>query len=479
MRELFKAYDEKVLKSKPLVWITGLHWLFPLAILLCLLSYSFGWCMPYSVNLTRQEVEGFIFPVAWITGVCVVILLVIFFIRQIRFDALRVHHNLPYKKPYLHFFIFLITLSSITAIPHLASLGGLHKCRYSIDESVVRSDLAVLDNGVAHFVLDQKKIFYSQAQYDNLPLGLRQMAVEHHNDADQAIYKSGRYTLPLYNLIGDSIYFSRKKMNHYSRSRNIEALSLEDAKVEIEEFKKVAYKYGGRFKDLTPREHIDQMLLFIQQGSVLNFNDNNQTYNTIMNHDELRQHYSLHDDILDAGDSLFYAGPWKFWKYYLLLPFLLSLLLYVLCAVKLMDFGWALLVGSLTFVFGGILTGLSIALGLISNSHNELEWFWLVLITAFLLTYLFIIHFSALRSVIKRAFAIALHILTPVIFWFYWILGDELHEVYNVDFGTDHYEILDENSYYALGYSLLLVICLISISLFNRHYTKQYVHPKS
>jgi hypothetical protein len=435
--------------------------------------------MPYSVNLTRQEVEGFIFPVAWITGVCVVILLVIFFMRQIRFDALRVHHSLPYKKPYLHFFIFLITLSSITAIPHLASLGGLHKCRYSIDESVVRSDLAVLDNGVAHFVLDQKKIFYSQSEYTELPLVLQQIAIEIDVEGNGNEYH--RYSLPCYNLIGDSIYLSLKSMNNQYAYFSLEALSLEDAKVEIEEFKKVAYKYGGRFKDLTPREHIDQMLLFIQQGSVLNFNDNNQTYNTIMNHDELRQHYSLHDDILDAGDSLFYAGPWKFWKYYLLLPFLLSLLLYVLCAVKLMDFGWALLVGSLTFVFGGILTGLSIALGLISNSHNELEWFWLVLITAFLLTYLFIIHFSALRSVIKRAFAIALHILTPVIFWFYWILGDELHEVYNynADFGTDHYEILDENSYYALGYSLLLVICLISISLFNRHYTKQYVHPKS
>jgi hypothetical protein len=76
MKKLFKSYDEQVLKSKPLIWITALHWILPLALILCVLTYLYGWFLPYSIELTSSKVGDFINPAVWITTVCVIILLV-------------------------------------------------------------------------------------------------------------------------------------------------------------------------------------------------------------------------------------------------------------------------------------------------------------------------------------------------------------------------------------------------------------------
>jgi hypothetical protein len=479
MKELFKSYDEQVLKSKPLIWITALHWILPLALILCVLTYLYGWFLPYSIELTSSKVGDFIYPAVWIATVCVIILLVVYFIRQLRFNALRLHHSLPYKKPYLHFFIFLITIFTFTAIPHMASLGALHKCQFSIDEYEVASELGVLERGITHFVANERFINYRQSQYDTLSNILKKKIIEENISENNERWNS-EYKQPSYFVADDTVYLIRCSMNSYSYNHygDLGYLTLAEAKKEISDFRKVANKYGGRFSNRTPMEHIRERADYSEKGIVLHYSENSGDYNAIKNLSELNKHYSLHQDILQKDNS-FYAGSWSFWKYYFTLPFFLSLLLYILSASQRVDLGWALLVGALSFVIGGVLTGLFSVLTSFSWEQHALEWFWLLMISAFLIIYLYIIHGSSLRSGIKRAFAIALHLLSPILFWFYWVLGDEIHASRNQDEMYDlHQEVLPSAVYYDLGYLLLIAVCLVGIYLFNRYYTQRYVYPK-
>jgi len=476
MKKLFKSYDEQVLKSKPLIWITALHWILPLALILCVLTYLYGWFLPYSIELTSSKVGDFINPAVWITTVCVIILLVVYFIRQLRFNAPRLHHSLPYKKPYLHFFIFLITIFTFTAIPHMAPLGALHKCQFSIDEYEVASELGILERGITHFAANNRMDYHSPVDLDTLSMSTKENATLM-SDAQHSgsIY----YNQLSYSQVGDSIHLARVSMNYYyNNSNTLEVISLIEAKEEVRLFKEVAFKYGGRFSNRTPMEHIRERADYSEKGIVVNYSENSSDYNAIKNLLELNRHYSLHQDILQKDNS-FYAGSLSFWKYYFILPFFLSLLLYILSASQRVDLGWALLVGALSFVIGGVLTGLFSVLTSFSWEQRALEWFWLFMISTFLIIYLYIIHGSSFRSGIKRAFAIALHLLSPIVFWFYWILGDEIHESRNQGEMYDlHQEVLPSDVYYDLGYLLLIVVCLVGIYLFNRYYTRRYVYPK-
>lgn len=479
MKQLFKSYDEKVLKSKPLVWITALHWILPLAIMLCIFTYLYGWFLPYNLELTTNKVGDFIYPAIWITVISVIILIVVYFIRQVRFNALRVHHSLPYQKPYLHFLVFLTTLIGITAIPHLASLGALHKCQFSIDEEAVADELDILELGIMHFVANARFTNYSKSQYDTLPDVLKKKIIEENSSDDQERWHL-EYKQPSYFVVDDTVYLTRSSMNSYNYNNygDLTYITVEEAKKEISDFRKVAHKYGGRFKDITPMRQIIDRAAFSENGVVINYsNSSEEDFNTIINEYDLKQHYSLHRAIL-AKDKMFYAGSWSFWKYYFILPFFLSLLLFILSATRLADFGWSLLIGSLTFVFGGILTGLFTVLTSFRHDEFGLEWFGLVLITVFLVIYLYLIHYSSIASVHKRAFAIALHLLTPFVFWFYWMLGDELHACRDgYKMCSSHQEVMSSSAYLDLGYVILLLVCMGSIYLFNRYYTKQYVHP--
>lgn len=479
MIQLFKSYDEKILKSKPLVWITALHWILPLAIILCVLTYLYGWFLPYDIELTSNEVGDFIYPAIWITVICVIILVVVYFIRQIRFNALRVHHSLPYQKPYLHFFIFLITLIGITAIPHMASLGALHKSQSSIDQDTVAADLEILDLGVTHFVAKERFINYSESQYDTLNEVLKKKIIKENSSENNESWHS-EYKLPSYFIKSDTVYLTRSSMSGYNYNNygDLLFITLAQAKKEIADFRIVAQKYGGRFKDITPMQQILDRATFSENGAVVNYNNSSyQDFNSIHNEYDLKQHYSLHKSIL-AKDKMFYAGSWSFWKYYFILPFFLSLLLYVLSVTKLSDFGWSLLISSLTFVFGGILSGLFSVLTSFDYSQFGSEWFYLVLMSVFLLIYIYIIHYSSIASSRKRTFAIALHLLVPFIFWFYWLLGDELHECrYGYEMCTSHEEVMSSSAYMDLGYFLLVLACTASVYLFNRYYTQQYVNP--
>jgi hypothetical protein len=477
MKELFKSYDEQVLKSKPLIWITALHWILPLALILCVLTYLYGWFLPYSIELTSSKVGDFIYPAVWIASVCVIILLVVYFIRQLRFNALRLHHSLPYKKPYLHFFIFLIIIFTFTAIPHMASLGALHKCQFSIDEYEVASELGILERGITHFAANNRMDYHSLADFDTLSVSKKERATLR-IDAQRNGYTYDEYKRHSYSQVGDSIHLARVSMKYNNSSNTLEVISLIEAKEEVRLFKEVAFKYGGRFSNRTPMEHIRERADYSEKGIVVSYSDNSGDYNAIKNLSELNKHYSLHQDILQKDNS-FYAGSWSFWKYYVTLPFFLSLLLYILSASQRVDLGWALLVGAISFVIGGVLTGLFSVLTSFSWEQHALEWFWLLMISTFLIIYLYIIHGSSLRSGIKRAFAIALHLLSPILFWFYWVLGDEIHASRNQDAMYDlHQEVLPSAVYYDLGYLLLIVVCLVGIYLFNRYYTQQYVYPR-
>jgi uncharacterized membrane protein (DUF485 family) len=358
----------------------------------------------------------------------------------------------------------------------MAPLGALHKCQFSIDEYEVASELGILERGITHFAANNRMDYHSPVDLDTLSMSTKENATLM-SDAQHSgsIY----YNQLSYSQVGDSIHLARVSMNYYyNNSNTLEVISLIEAKEEVRLFKEVAFKYGGRFSNRTPMEHIRERADYSEKGIVVNYSENSSDYNAIKNLLELNRHYSLHQDILQKDNS-FYAGSLSFWKYYFILPFFLSLLLYILSASQRVDLGWALLVGALSFVIGGVLTGLFSVLTSFSWEQRALEWFWLFMISTFLIIYLYIIHGSSFRSGIKRAFAIALHLLSPIVFWFYWILGDEIHESRNQGEMYDlHQEVLPSDVYYDLGYLLLIVVCLVGIYLFNRYYTRRYVYPK-
>ena len=178
--------------------------------------------------------------------------------------------------------------------------------------------------------------------------------------------------------------------------------------------------------------------------------------------------------------SPFKCTTWKFWKGYLFLALYLSVLMFILSSVKLVDFGWALLTGSLTAISYAIINGLSFMDFV--RPDGFVEFFNLILLSIYVCIYLWIMFSKRIKNGVKKAFGIAFQFFIPHVIYAYFGLFDEIHDCpyprmdYNID-PCEGYEYFGRESYYMVAMAVCLLAVAIGIWFFNRYYTRRYVYP--
>lgn len=125
--ELFKSIDSKLLKQNPLSWIYGLHIFPPLIIVCIVLFWLFGFASPVDPEMPYWKIEESVSVLSLLATLISITLLVLFFLRQSRFNKARIHHSLPYQNVIKNFIAFILIIAGIILIRFAPTLGLLYK----------------------------------------------------------------------------------------------------------------------------------------------------------------------------------------------------------------------------------------------------------------------------------------------------------------------------------------------------------------
>jgi hypothetical protein len=503
MIQNFKNWDRKIAKNYPKVWVLGLHIYLPVIILTWLVFYGLGWMISTDPLPTRSRVNEFSEQLTLYSILPTIVIGILYFIRQIRFNALRVHHHLPFKNPYSHFAAFLLICVLFTSIPQAAHFGLYHRMKTSINEDVFKEDLIHLNNGYTHFYQSDfsRSVF---EKYDNIPevVGVTDsdsgsnlyeysdgtIASSYKVRGENRIRSTYRLNETQDSLIlfrsqvtssGDYYYYYESDYTGKRSSSGWDTISLAAAADEIQMFASRSPFYKGNLEKVDFSRIVSDHIAY--NADQMELEQKHQT-----NFDKFIDGSRFREIVGTNAQAAFQQRPFRctkidFWMWYVFLALYLSVFMFILSSVKLVDFGWALLVGSISAVTYGIINGLSFMD--FERPEGFFEVFNLMLLTMYVFIYVGVMFSKRVKNGIKKAFAIAFHVFVPHVILAYFALFDELHECpyhRSYDDVIDpclNYEYFDRDGYFivALGVSLLSVA--IGIWFFNRYYTRRYVYP--
>ena len=124
--------------------------------------------------------------------------------------------------------------------------------------------------------------------------------------------------------------------------------------------------------------------------------------------------------------------------------------------------------GSLTAVFGGIITALYALVTYSSRDYFEIYFLCLVIIFG-----------RQFKNAIRTYFAIAMRAYVPILILILFAIGEELHKCRYAAYDdySYHNELFTRSEYEILIYAKVVFWTILSVYLFNRVYRKNYVHP--
>ena len=496
MRQRFKKWDRSIAKRFPKLWVLGLHIYVPVILAVWLLFYAMGWTMSGEPLPTQGAVNDYADKLLLYSILPTIVIGVLYFIRQIKFNALRVHHHLPFKNPFIHYFTFLLVCVLFTAIPMTSHLGLYHNMSSTIHEREFNDDLSHLNRGIVHFYQDE----YARTVFEayDYPAVANSSAIEGTVEAAawqtvESIAVSGENRIRStyrWNETKDSLilyrsYLERDDDYYYSGERVVngsywDTISVAQAHLEIAEFKNRAAKYNGEIEALEPDELIKNHIAH-NEFQMTRIGVDQEQFDLLLDVTRFKEVVGTHARI-SFRETPFKCSEWSFWNSYLFLGLYLSFLLFILSSVKLADFGWALLAGSLTAVSYGIIIGL-VLMNSSNGYHDQTEEYLnLILLTVFTLGYLWVMCGRRFKNGLKKAFGIAFQVFLPHLVMCFFALFDALHTCpYTPDY-PDHepclgYEYFQNDEYYLVGMCLSIAFAILGIWFFNRYYKKRYVYP--
>lgn len=383
----------------------------------------------YSVEDSYEQIAvGMILPV--------ILLVILFVIRQAKYNAIRVHQFLPYKKRFGVFLTFWGILFMISSLPMAVYFGSWFTPGLNHSSSDFQQDFAVLENNYVHFKI--KRCFGNFTESEQVIEG-------NYDD-----FKTEPFVCD-YRLKAneDSLILLRYNwgyFNYYNGSPTV--ISVPQALEEIEEFIKVARKYGALIKVDDPRVILDNNLsgeetdwIYEESGAMYNRVSNAERFETNIN---VNQAYKQHRNVF-----VMFNG--EFWRYYSLVGFTLAFLLIIFCSVERAEFGWSMLVCALMPTAYGIILGLLALLDILDGEGGARVLLFLFVAGAVFMA------FGNFRPRLKRIFGISLNIFLPLVLPIIF-MGD--------DFDEDAYVV----------FSFLLGLGLTA--LFTSYYKMQYLHPR-
>jgi hypothetical protein len=126
---LFKSIDNKLLKSYPKVWILGLHIFIPILLVLLPLMFLVGYATPIDKSISQWSLVEDLTPIVLLVTLVAITLLVLFTIRQIKFNSSRIHHTLPYKNLLGNILSYVLIIGGILFLKYAPVYGLLAKCK--------------------------------------------------------------------------------------------------------------------------------------------------------------------------------------------------------------------------------------------------------------------------------------------------------------------------------------------------------------
>ncbi len=460
--DAFRRFDDKLLRSRPVLWVLGVHIYIPLVVVISIILTLIGATYSLSPLPRWSDYRDFYASTNLIMVLPTITLAILFIIRQVKFNSKRIHTSLPYTYSFRTFLYYIAVFAFITAMPMAANVGAFLRAELELNDETYSQDREILDNGYAHMyrlknAVDNGEVY----EYD----------YDRYNDPR-------RYTMYKYNLTRDSIIFFRSSMSSYYGNGQLDTISLEQARQEIRDFRAIAIKYGARFEHKSEDEII-RTNCFAPKVYLRNSKDDHVAYNHIGFNDDFQRaiNYNEHYEVYNGP---FFVGDIYFWKYYLLIALGIAVLLIVLCSVRIAHFGWAMLISALQpTVFGILFALLEFAL---PNFHNDEETFILILLILFTSLAIFVAFFSNFKSTFRKAYAISLHIYVPFIVPMFMALIRDLRDCCSRRYAEVHcecVELLTNEAFREVVVIASVASALLATWVFGRFYRKIYINPQS
>ncbi|MFT5512482.1 MAG: hypothetical protein ACI8SE_000880, partial [Bacteroidia bacterium] len=400
MRALFKKLDHQMLEKYPNLWVLGVHIYIPILAILYIIIALIGLIYPLKPLPDFYHYEDFFNNISVTMSLPTILLFVVFVIRQVKFNSRRVHLSLPFRHSFLVFVYFMVLTLGITALPFIGNLAGYVKTNAVLDKAQFELDESAMEEGFAHFYLQKN---YIDDPEDCAEAEARGYYIDEYGDHRH----NTRYEL---NKTRDSLILYRDFVD-YSYDQGLDTISLDQAYNEIEAFIAVAGKYEGGVTLSNPVS-IVQANLSSDRFYTKFENNFAPAFNHLKNYGRFDNNINFHNRLINKR-SFFYPLEWEFWRFYFLLTLALSVLLIILCSVNIAEFGWGMLVVALhPTVFG--IVGALVAFMFQDVSGEKAAVIGIVLLLLFTLNAYIIAFFKGFKPSLRRAFAIACHIYTPI-----------------------------------------------------------------
>ncbi|MFT7590866.1 MAG: hypothetical protein ACI9UJ_000784, partial [bacterium] len=203
-------------------------------------------------------------------------------------------------------------------------------------------------------------------------------------------------------------------------------------------------------------------------------------FNHLKNYGRFDNNINFHNRLINKR-SFFYPLEWEFWRFYFLLTLALSVLLIILCSVNIAEFGWGMLVVALhPTVFG--IVGALVAFMFQDVSGEKAAVIGIVLLLLFTLNAYIIAFFKGFKPSLRRAFAIACHIYTPIAAAILLFLLKEASNCCFIDNNwreyCDCYLPCTSDEFDLIVLSVVVFGAIVSTFFFGRYYKKQYTNPQ-
>ena len=468
MKAYFKKIDHHLLQKYPNLWVLGVHIYIPIILALYLIIGIAG--LLYLLNPLPEfyRYRDFFENMSVTMILPTILLVVIFIIRQVKFNSKRVHLSLPYKQQFLVFLYFIFLFLSITTLPFVGNITAYIKTSIALDETQFSEDVKIMQRGFVHFYLEKS---YVDDPEDCVEAEANGFYVDDYGD--HRSYK--RYEL---NDTKDSLIVYRHFVD-YSYNNDLDTISLDQAYLEIDSFIALSHKYQGDVTMVDPLQIVNTNLK--TDRFYTKFEKNvRPAFSYLQDYGAFDNNINFHNKVINKG-SFFFPLEWDFWRGYMFVTLVLAILLIILCSVNIAEFGWGMLVVALHPTVFGIVAALVAFLfrDVDGEMASTLGMFLLLLFTANAYFFAFNKRF---KPALRRAFAIACHIYTPVVACLLIVLFKEASDCCYLDASyrqnCDCFLPFTRNQYNLMTLYTLLFGALISTYFFGRYYKKQYVNPQ-
>lgn len=468
LKSLFTKIDHRMLEKYPNLWVLGVHVYVPLVLLLHLILWLIGFIYPLSPLPDFYRYKGFFENISVTMILPTILLVVLFVIRQVKFNSKRVHLSLPYKHSFWVFLYFLVLMLGITSLPFVGNLAAFVKTDLFLDEEQFMKDQRVMSKGFTHFYLEKSYIDDPEQCA---------FAEEHGYYFDEYNDRIG-YTRYQLNKTEDSLIVYRHFVD-YSYSGDLDTISLEQAYLEIDSFIQLSGLYEGGVTLADPKA-IVQKNLSSDRFYTVNEKNVRPAFNHLISYGRFDNNVNFHNK-LRYKNSFFFVAEWEFWRSYVFLALALSVLLIILCSVHIAEFGWGMLVVALHPTVFGIFAAL-LAFLFRGIDGQEVAWVGIILMSIFTLNALFFTFNQRFKPALRRAFGIACHIYLPIVAAAMLMMFKEASDCCYTDVSwRDNcpcYLPFTRNEYELLTIGTLFFSTILVTYLFGRYYKRQYTDPQ-